>query len=97
MGADQARDEAIQLLYVGLTRARDRLILTGTGPVGKWLGLLASPLFPAREVLSLPEGRYVPVEVATLAEFGEAHGWSTQRSLPGRCYRILANPRVRRQ
>ena len=68
MGADQARDEAIQLLYVGLTRARDRLILTGTGPVGKWLGLLASPLFPAREVLSLPEGSYVPVEVATLAE-----------------------------
>ena len=68
MGADQARDEAIQLLYVGLTRARDRLILTGTGPVGRWLGLLASPLFPAREVLSLPEGGYVPVEVATLAE-----------------------------
>ena len=67
-GAVQARDEAIQLLYVGLTRARDRLILTGTGPVGRWLGLLASPLFPAREVLCLPEGGYVPVEVATLAE-----------------------------
>jgi ATP-dependent exoDNAse (exonuclease V) beta subunit len=59
----QARNEALQLLYVGMTRARDRLILTEEGKtsVGRWLGLLDSPLWPIGEagVLALPGGRTV--------------------------------------
>jgi ATP-dependent helicase/nuclease subunit A len=45
----QAKNEQIQLLYVGMTRARDQLILTESGKntVGDWLTVLESPIFPA--------------------------------------------------
>jgi ATP-dependent helicase/nuclease subunit A len=44
----QAEEEAVQLLYVGMTRARDQLVLTEERgqPVGKRLALLGSPHFP---------------------------------------------------
>lgn len=44
----QAEEEAVQLLYVGMTRARDQLVLTEERgqPVGKRLELLKSPHFP---------------------------------------------------
>lgn len=66
----QAREEALQLLYVGLTRARDCLILTATDrtPVGRWLSLLQSPHFPpAGDVLTLAAGGAVPVLRTSLA------------------------------
>jgi ATP-dependent exoDNAse (exonuclease V) beta subunit len=44
----QARNEGIQLLYVGMTRARDQLILTqeNNKAIGDWLGLLDTSYFP---------------------------------------------------
>lgn len=65
----QAQNEAIQLLYVGMTRARDQLILTGgtQNPVGKWLELLASPLLPiTADTLGLPSGETIQCRLATL-------------------------------
>jgi ATP-dependent helicase/nuclease subunit A len=65
----QAHNEGIQLLYVGMTRARDQLILTEEGkePVGEWLSLLKSPLFPITGSVTLNNGavcnaRYVALE-----------------------------------
>lgn len=48
----QEINEAIQLLYVGMTRARDQLILPTFSKneyVGEWLKLLDSPLLPLQE------------------------------------------------
>ncbi|HFO0107925.1 TPA: UvrD-helicase domain-containing protein [Legionella pneumophila] len=48
----QKINEAIQLLYVGMTRARDQLILPTLGKrdyLGEWLKLLDSPLLPLQE------------------------------------------------
>lgn len=62
----QARNEAIQLLYVGMTRARDQLILTTVGNednVGDWLQQLNSRLFPpAAGLMTLPSGSSLNVE-----------------------------------
>jgi ATP-dependent helicase/nuclease subunit A len=69
----QARNEAIQLLYVGMTRARDQLVLTeeNRNPVGRWLALLDSPLFPAvGGTLTLPGGHCLEVSHLTLDEGG---------------------------
>lgn len=56
----QARNEAIQLLYVGTTRARDQLILPTIGQednVGEWLSLLNSDVLPPSEgTVTLPSG-----------------------------------------
>ena len=65
----QAQNEAIQLLYVGMTRARDQLILTGgtQNPLGGWLELLASPLLPVTaNTLGLPSGETIRCRLATL-------------------------------
>lgn len=65
----QARNEAIQLLYVGITRARDQLVLTAIGEednVGDWLKLLNTDLLPpAAGVVSLHSGTTLTVEKAT--------------------------------
>ncbi|MFO8794503.1 UvrD-helicase domain-containing protein [Legionella pneumophila serogroup 1] len=48
----QEINEAIQLLYVGMTRARDQLILPTLSKrdyLGEWLKLLDSPLLPLQE------------------------------------------------
>ncbi|NEV60380.1 UvrD-helicase domain-containing protein [Thiorhodococcus minor] len=85
----QARNEAVQLLYVGMTRARDRLILTHEGRegVGKWLDLLGSELFPLDGVaLELPDGTTVQNSAETL-------GGSTDESTrPSRPRRWLSEP-----
>lgn len=55
----QAENEAIQLLYVGFTRARDQLILTDLGKknIGEWLGLLNPTFLPAETgLLTLASG-----------------------------------------
>ena len=65
-----AKNEAIQLLYVGMTRARDQLILTEErrNRVGRWLALLESPLFPiAGGALTLPSGDWVDTCAMTLS------------------------------
>ncbi|MEF1339166.1 3'-5' exonuclease, partial [Vibrio rotiferianus] len=65
----QALNEAIQLLYVGITRARDQLILTTIGKedaVGNWLQLLNSnKLPPAQALLTLSSGATLNVEKQT--------------------------------
>lgn len=62
----QARNEAIQLLYVGITRARDQLILTTIGEediVGDWLQLLNSEVLPpANALITLPSGTTLNIE-----------------------------------
>lgn len=68
----QALNEAIQLLYVGITRARDQLILTAIGKedaVGNWLQLLnSSALPPAKGLLTLSSGATLNVEKQTLVK-----------------------------
>lgn len=65
----QARNEAIQLLYVGITRARDQLILTTIGKddvVGNWLKLLNSSIIPPNQnTLTLPSGVTLDVDIKT--------------------------------
>lgn len=68
-----AQNEAIQLLYVGMTRARDQLVLTeeSNNPVGRWLALLDSSLFPAAGgILTLPCGNRLEVAYLALNEGG---------------------------
>lgn len=71
----QARNEAIQLLYVGITRARDQLVLTAIGEednVGDWLKLLNTDLLPpAAGIVSLPSGATLTVEKATWEKSAE--------------------------
>lgn len=66
---EQARNEAIQLLYVGITRARDQLILTTIGKedaVGNWLKLIAGNILPPGQgTLSLPSGATLNVDMKT--------------------------------
>lgn len=40
--ADKARDEAVRVLYVGMTRARDHLIMSRTAAPAAWLAMLAT-------------------------------------------------------
>tara|TARA_R110001583_G_scaffold195128_3_gene369577 strand:+ start:9267 stop:12392 length:3126 start_codon:yes stop_codon:yes gene_type:complete len=65
----QARNEAIQLLYVGITRARDQLILTAIGKddaVGSWLEMINSNVLPPDQgVLTLPSGATLNVDMKT--------------------------------
>ena len=65
----QARNEAIQLLYVGITRARDQLVMTAIGKddaVGAWLELLNSSVLPPDQgVLTLPSGATLNVDMRT--------------------------------
>ncbi|MFA0415426.1 UvrD-helicase domain-containing protein [Vibrio renipiscarius] len=65
----QGVNDAIQLLYVGITRARDQLILTTIGEedaVGNWLQLLNSnALPPAQGALTLSSGATLNVEKKT--------------------------------
>ena len=50
--------ERLQLLYVGITRARDQLVFTNEGKqaVGAWLAELQSDLLPLSDTVSLPSG-----------------------------------------
>jgi ATP-dependent exoDNAse (exonuclease V) beta subunit len=65
----QARNEATQLLYVGITRARDQLILTSIGKddaVGGWLELINSYVLPPnQDTLTLPSGATLGVDIKT--------------------------------
>lgn len=63
----QERNEAIQLLYVGMTRARDQLILTTVnGADSEWLALLQNEHLPPLEgEMMLPSGDAVRVERKT--------------------------------
>ncbi|MCC5452885.1 UvrD-helicase domain-containing protein [Rheinheimera sp. UJ51] len=65
----QARNEAIQLLYVGMTRARDQLILTTIGEeetLGDWLQLLNTKVLPPEDkLITLPSGATLNVEKNT--------------------------------
>ena len=65
----QARNEAIQLLYVGITRARDQLILTAIGKddaIGSWLELINNNVLPPTTgSLSLPSGATLNVDMKT--------------------------------
>lgn len=66
---ERARNEATQLLYVGITRARDQLILTTIGKedaVGSWLGLIAGNILPpSQATLPLPSGATLNVDMKT--------------------------------
>lgn len=65
----QTRNEAIQLLYVGITRARDQLILTAIGKddaIGSWLELTNNNVLPPTPgSLSLPSGATLNVDMKT--------------------------------
>lgn len=65
----QARNEAIQLLYVGITRARDQLILTAIGKddaIGDWLELINNGVLPPKQnALSLSSGATLNVDMKT--------------------------------
>lgn len=65
----QERNEAIQLLYVGVTRARDQLILTAIGEddaVGSWLDLVNNGVLPPGQgALTLPSGASLNVDMRT--------------------------------
>jgi len=79
----QARNEGIQLLYVGMTRARDQLVLTeeGKNPVGAWLSLLASDLFPVSGgPLTLSNGETVSTAREELGEDILVSGSTTART-----------------
>ncbi len=80
---EQARNEGIQLLYVGMTRARDQLILTqeGDNPVGTWLSLLASDLFPVSGgPLTLSNGETLSTALEELDEDILVSGSTTART-----------------
>ena len=72
---DLARNEAIQLMYVGMTRARDQVVFASVGDeadVGDWLKLLDSNILPPETgVLQLPSGAKINVENKTFAEIEE--------------------------
>lgn len=62
---ERAREEAQRLLYVGMTRARDFLVLARSGqdPDGEWISSLGAPwLLSAHgaDALTLPTGERVP-------------------------------------
>lgn len=79
----QARNEGIQLLYVGMTRARDQLVLTeeGKDPIGAWLSLLASDLFPVSGgPLILNNGETVSTTLEEIDEYMVVSGSSTTRT-----------------
>jgi len=65
----QARNEAIQLLYVGITRARDQLILTAIrkdDAIGSWLELINNSLLPPTpSSMPLPSGATLDVDMKT--------------------------------
>ena len=64
LSEQRERDVALRLLYVGITRACDHLILTDTREdmVGRWLSVLNSPLLPLKDgELTLPCGNSVTV------------------------------------
>jgi ATP-dependent helicase/nuclease subunit A len=70
----QAKNEAIQLLYVGITRARDQIILTTNkdDTVGDWLKLLDSSLFPpSSNKLKLQSGINLTVETKKIVSSEE--------------------------
>ncbi|AWN35086.1 UvrD-helicase domain-containing protein [Methylobacterium radiodurans] len=54
----EARDEAVRLLYVGATRARDHLVLARNAKTAAWLGVLDTSEDP-RIILPMHEGRPV--------------------------------------
>lgn len=79
----RARNEGIQLLYVGMTRARDQLILTqeGKDPVGAWLSLLKSDLFPVSGgPLTLSNGEMLSTALEELDEYILGSGSTTART-----------------
>jgi len=61
---DQSLQEELRLLYVGLTRARDRVVLAwDSAQPQNWLeGLKASWLKPGETGLALPDGTCLPAE-----------------------------------
>ena len=79
----QARSEGIQLLYVGMTRARDQLVLTqeSKDPVGAWLSLLTSDLFPVSGgPLTLSNGETLSTALEALDEGILVSGSATART-----------------
>lgn len=75
----QAHNEAIQLLYVGMTRARDQLILINHKE-SEWLKLLESKYFPlTSESLELSCEERVNVDIKCLALSNETQFSSNQR------------------
>ena len=64
----RAENEALRLLYVGITRARDRLILVGGDKVqNSWLDSLnAVWLNGDKPTLALPDGMNIPVQKQTI-------------------------------
>ncbi|MEL0638505.1 UvrD-helicase domain-containing protein [Marinomonas sp. TI.3.20] len=80
----QALNEAIQLLYVGITRARDQLILTTIGKedaVEGWLQLLNnSALPPAQGLLKLSSGATLNVDKQTWIKSDVASASTNTRS-----------------
>ncbi len=78
------RQEALQLLYVGMTRARDHLVLTHSekskSNIGQWLGLLESDLFPLTgDSIQLPCGNSVQVALKALEPLEDGTSTSTAR------------------
>jgi len=67
---NKAKNEAIQLLYVGITRARDQVILPSVGDhnyVGDWLKLLGSNVFPPSSgKIELSPSVFINVEIKQL-------------------------------
>ena len=79
---NQARNEAIQLLYVGITRARDQVILTTIGDekdVGEWLKLLDSNILPpSSDMIYLSSTAKLKIETKTFMDPSEIIYTSTK-------------------
>ncbi|WP_066016250.1 UvrD-helicase domain-containing protein [Endozoicomonas atrinae] len=75
--------EQLQLLYVGLTRARDHLVFVqeGKNAVGERLQLLNSNLLPlAAETVTLPDGHLLKVQSIELNEASQPEIKARQRN-----------------
>ncbi|MGV8840326.1 MAG: double-strand break repair helicase AddA [Bauldia sp.] len=104
-GRERAKEEYRRLLYVGLTRARDRLIVCGTlasntDPRGGWHALVSSALMPLAEESSAIDGapafRYRDPELRAAPPVDETRIVAEEPPAPGWLSRNAAPVRIPR-